>query len=92
MTEKEIKLIEMLKTFWDEYEKLPQQHPYDQQEMCNAIHIAQHLIMIRETRRKHPNIFPIYTDIDVEISSLENMEKEVSDAVNKTINDVLNED
>lgn len=92
MTKKEIELIEMLKTFWDEYEKLPQQHPCDQQEMCNAIHIAQHLIMIRETRRKHPNIFPIYTDIDVEVSSLENMEKEVSDAVNKTINNVLNED
>ena len=37
-----------------------------------------------------PTIF--YTDIDVEISSLENMEKEVSDAVNKSINNVLNED
>lgn len=91
MTDKEIELIEMLADFWNEYVKLPQQHPCDQQEMCQAIHIAQHLLMIRETRRKHSDLFPIYTNVDVEVSSLENMEREVSNAVSKGVNEVLSE-
>lgn len=91
MTDKEIELIEMLNTFWNEYVKLPQQHPCDQQEMCQAIHVAQHLLMIREMRRNHSDMFPIYTEVNVAVDSLDTMEQQISDAVNSEINNILQE-
>lgn len=89
MTGQEEKLIEILTDFWNKYLQLPQQHPCDQQEMCDSIHRAQHLIMIRETRRNNKEIFPIYTNIDVEVNSVETMEEDITNAVNKGIKDVF---
>ena len=91
MTDKEIELVEILANFWNEYIKLPYQHPCDKQEMCQAIHTAQHLIMIREMRRKHSDLFPIYTEVDVEVNSLEDMENDISKAVTNGVNKVFEE-
>ena len=51
--------MNLLAMAWNQYLTLEIQHPCDRQEFLDAIHRAQHLIMIREVRREHPDIFPI---------------------------------
>ncbi len=60
LTEKEIELTETLGSVWNEFLKLEPKHPLDNHEFVDAIHKAQHLIMIRAARRDHPDIF--YTE------------------------------
>ena len=57
MTEKELNLIEILANVWNEYLQLPEQHCNDRQEFCEAIHRLQHLLMIRDARRNHPDVW-----------------------------------
>ena len=59
MTEKEIKIIELLMEVYDAYSELDEQHKDDKTEFVNALHILQHLVMIRSVRRKNPELFPI---------------------------------
>lgn len=59
MTEKEQKLIHILELLYEEYSSLDMQHKDDMKEFINALHILQHLIMIRSVRRKHSDLFPI---------------------------------
>jgi hypothetical protein len=57
MTDKEIRILILLADAWNEFLDLPMQHNCDSTEMMAAIHRAQHLVMIRETRRTHPTLF-----------------------------------
>lgn len=88
--EKEFKLIEMLADVWNGYLELLEQHPCDRQEFCDAIHRLQHLIMIRETRRNHPDMFPMQIETTIEIDNLDNIEEELSLKLKKEIEKTLN--
>lgn len=59
MTEKEQKIIHMLESLYEEYSSLDTQHKDDMKEFINALHILQHLVMIRSVRRKYSDLFPI---------------------------------
>lgn len=51
LTEQEAKVATMLGAVWDEYLKLPIEHPLDQGEFCMAIHRAQDMVLARPGRR-----------------------------------------
>lgn len=53
----EQEIIDLLALAWNKFLHLEEQHPCDREEFMRAIHQAQHLIMIRETRRNHPEQF-----------------------------------
>ena len=57
MNEAQKELINLTAQLWNKYIKLPQQHPCDKEQFCHALHICQHLIMIREARRNDPQLF-----------------------------------
>ena len=57
MKDQEKQLIDLTCQLWNKFVKFPQQHPCDKDEFCKALHIIQHLIMIRETRRNNPQLF-----------------------------------
>jgi len=57
MENQEKEILDLLALAWNEFLHLEEQHPQDKMEFMRAIHQAQHLIMIRETRRNHPEIF-----------------------------------
>ena len=52
LTEKEEELIVRLGTIWDDYLRLPTQHPMHHLEFSHAIHRAQQLIMSRPVARQ----------------------------------------
>ena len=51
LTDQEAKVAQMLGDAWNEYLKLPVEHPREQQEFCTAIHICQDKILGRCGRR-----------------------------------------
>lgn len=52
MTEKERSLIDCLAYVWNEYLKLPEDHPMVRQEFCMGIHVLQNIILARVGRRE----------------------------------------
>ena len=63
LTNEELNVIELSTKFWNAYNKLEEQHPCDKEEFCHALHICQHLVMIRGIRRLDSENFPIYNKI-----------------------------
>ena len=59
MTEEEKEILMMLNDVYDKYNALSVQHHADMDEFVNALHVIQHLVMIRSVRRKYPDIFPL---------------------------------
>ncbi|ANY85976.1 hypothetical protein [Pseudomonas putida] len=51
LTDQEAKVALLLADAWDEYLKLPIEHPLEQQEFCMAIHQAQDKVLARCGRR-----------------------------------------
>lgn len=51
LTEQEAKVSRMLADAWDEYLKLPVDHPMQQSEFCTAIHRCQDMVLARCGRR-----------------------------------------
>lgn len=51
LTEQEAKVAKMLGDAWDEYLKLPIEHPLEQHEFCMAIHQVQDMVLARCGRR-----------------------------------------
>ena len=51
LTEQEAKIARMLGEVWNEYLRLPVEHPMDQQEFCKAIHTCQDMVLARSGRR-----------------------------------------
>lgn len=51
LTEQEAKVATMLGDAWDEYLKLPIEHPLEQHEFCMAIHRVQDMVLARPGRR-----------------------------------------
>jgi hypothetical protein len=81
MLEKELEIISLLVNVWNKYLELPEQHCCDRQEFCDAIHRLQHLVMIRDARRNHPDIFPNQVETTIEI---ENFDNEMLNIINNT--------
>lgn len=51
VTEHEALIVGMLAGVWNEYLKLPVEHPMDREEFCRAIHACQDKILARPGRR-----------------------------------------
>lgn len=51
VTEQEARVIGLLAEAWNEFLKLPQEHPMAQQEFCTAIHGCQDKVLARGGRR-----------------------------------------
>lgn len=51
MTDREQFLVGLLAGVWNEYLKLPTEHPAEQQEFCSAIHACQDKVLARAGRR-----------------------------------------
>lgn len=51
VTEQEAKVVGILAEAWNEYMKLPIEHPMAQQEFCTAIHECQDKVLARGGRR-----------------------------------------
>ena len=61
----EKKVLDLTTDLWNTYIKLSVQHPEDQDEFRHALHVLQHLVMIREPRRNHPDLFYIQEENSV---------------------------
>ena len=70
LNDNEMNVINLLSEAWNEYIKLEHQHPCDKEEFCRALHVCQHLIMIRDIRRQNPELFPIYDEQGNEIKNI----------------------
>lgn len=51
LTDQEAKVAQMLGDAWNEYMKLPIEHPMEQKEFCAAIHVCQDKVLGRCGRR-----------------------------------------
>ncbi len=47
LTDQEAKVAQMLGDAWNEYLKLPVEHPMGQSEFCSAIHACQNMVLAR---------------------------------------------
>ena len=47
LTDQEAKVARMLGDAWNEYLKLPVEHPMGQSEFCSAIHACQNIVLAR---------------------------------------------
>lgn len=67
MTDQEKEIIDLTAEIWNKYIQLPVQHPCDRDEFCKALHICQHLVMIRETRENNRDLFYIESENKINI-------------------------
>ena len=47
LTDQEAKVAQLLGDVWNEYLKLPIEHPMGQKEFCSAIHACQNIVLAR---------------------------------------------
>ncbi|KGU84841.1 hypothetical protein [Pseudomonas mediterranea] len=50
-TYQEVKVVKLLAEAWNEYLKLPVEHPMEQEEFCTAVHACQEKVLARSGRR-----------------------------------------
>ena len=62
LTEQEGKVMDALVEAWNEFVKLPIQHPSDNTDFCNGIHQCQHILCMRILQRDYPEGYPIKSD------------------------------
>lgn len=63
LTEQEIILLDKTADLYNDFTALEEQHPLDLSEFVAHLHVLQQLIMIRSTRRMHPDLM---TNTEVE--------------------------
>ncbi len=90
MKQEELELIKLTSELWNKYVKLPTQHPCDQEEFCHALHICQHLIMIRDMRREMPQLFPMYDENGNELKPEEVLAQNIGEKVAEELGKKLN--
>lgn len=59
MNQQEIDIIMLLENIYQKFSALEEQHYKDKEEFIQALHVLQHLIMIRGVRREYPDLFPL---------------------------------
>ena len=89
MTNEEKEIVLLLNDVYEKYSSLPKQHHSDMDEFVNALHILQHLVMIRGIRRRYPDMFPMNLQANVTIDSINDMSP-IEEAISKTIGNALN--
>lgn len=57
--EQEEKVLSLLVDCFNEFTKLPTQHPNESQDFCDGIHKCQYVLAMRFAREARPDIFPI---------------------------------
>lgn len=60
LTFEEQKVMGSLVDAWNEFRKLPTQHPSEIDEFCEGIHRCQNLLAMRVARRADPENFKTY--------------------------------
>lgn len=90
MTEEEKELVLLLNDVYERYSALPEQHKDDMAEFVNALHVLQHLIMIRSVRRQNRDLFPFNLQADAMIRDVNDMTP-IRDAISNALNKALNE-
>ena len=88
MNEDEKELVLLLNDVYDKYMSLPEQHYQDRSEFVNALHVLQHLIMIRSVRRMNPDMFPLNLQADAKLESLDDMSP-IEKAIQETLDNAL---
>ena len=89
MTTDEKEIVLLLNDVYEKDSSLQQQHHSDMDEFVNALHILQHLVMIRGVRRKYPDMFPMNLQTNVTIDNINDMSP-IEEAISKTIGNALN--
>lgn len=89
MTNEEKEIVLLLNDVYEKYSSLQQQHHSDMDEFVNALHILQHLVMIRGIRRRYPDMFPMNLQANVAIDNINDMSP-IEEAISKTIGNALN--
>lgn len=84
MTNEEKDIILLLGEVYDKYVSLKPQHYSDLDEFVNALHVLQHLVMIRGVRRENPEMFPINLKAEVSIDDLSDTKK-IENAISETL-------
>ncbi len=79
LTEEEIDLLMVMNELYAKFVELPVQHDNDKNEFVEALHRLEHLVMIRPSRRMHPELFPKHVEIKI------NNVQELSDSINAQI-------
>ena len=90
MTVEEKEIVLLLNDVYEKYSSLQQQHHSDMDEFVNALHILQHLVMIRSVRRKYPGMFPMNLQTSVTMDSFNDMSP-IEEAISKTIGNALDD-
>ena len=88
MNDEEKELVLLLNDVYDKYMSLPEQHYQDRNEFVNALHVLQHLIMIRSVRRMNPDMFPLNLKVDAKLESLDDMSP-IEKAIQETLDNAL---
>ena len=89
MTDEEKEIVLLLNDVYEKYSSLQQQHHSDMDEFVNALHILQHLVMIRGIRRRYPDMFPMNLQANATIDNINDMSP-IEEAISKTIGNALN--
>ena len=89
MTDGEKDVIYLLNDVYDRYCELPVQHRDDMKEFVNALHVLQHLVMIRDVRRNNNDMFPMVASADATVSSMDGMKPALEKAVSEQIGELL---
>jgi len=59
LTKQEGNVMDSLVKAWNDFIKLPNEHPSDTEEFCRGIHQCQHVLMCRILRRDYPEAYPV---------------------------------
>lgn len=59
-TEAEKNVLTHLASAWNEFVKLPENHPSEREEFMHAIHAAQDILAVRVARRADPETWPTF--------------------------------
>ncbi len=88
MTDDEKEIVLMLNDLYERYIALPEQHSKDKEEFVNALHVIQHLVMVRSVRRRYPEMFPINLKVDAKIDDINDMSP-IERAISETLSNAL---
>ncbi len=64
LTDQEARVAQMLGEAWNEYLKLPIEHPMEQKEFCSAIHACQNMVLARCGARALKSAQPVALEIE----------------------------
>lgn len=58
-TDAEKRVVDHLAEAWNEFLRLPLQHPSEREEFIRGIHVCQHIVACRVAQRADPETWPI---------------------------------